>query len=58
MKITKKLLLPLLAALCLGLSACAPKAMEAFAAWQPEISLYAGDSREFARRQEPYRLYE
>ncbi|MCI8652474.1 MAG: CAP domain-containing protein [Angelakisella sp.] len=46
MKITKKLLLPLLAALCLGLSACAPKAMEAFAAWQPEISLYAGDSWE------------
>ncbi len=32
--------------LCLGLLGCAPKAMEAFAAWQPEISLYAGDSWE------------
>ena len=46
MKITKTLLPALAAALCLGLCACSPKTMEAFAAWQPEIRLYAGDSWE------------
>ena len=47
MKIWKPLLcLVLMTSLCLGLLGCAPKAMEVFAAWQPEISLYAGDSWE------------
>lgn len=47
MKITKLTrLLAMAAALCLGLMGCAPKAMEAFAAWQPEIVLYPGDTWE------------
>lgn len=47
MKITKATrLLAVAAALCLGLPGCAPKAMEAFAAWQPEIVLYPGDTWE------------
>lgn len=35
-----------IAALCLCLPGCDPKAMEAFAAWQPEIVLYPGDTWE------------
>lgn len=47
MKINRSFLCPALALiLCLALFGCAPKAMETFAAWQPEISLYAGDSWE------------
>lgn len=34
------------AALCLLLAACSPKAMETFSAWQPEITLYPGDTWE------------
>lgn len=32
--------------LALSLPGCAPKAMETFSAWQPEITLYAGDTWE------------
>lgn len=47
MKINRSFLRPALALiLCLALFGCSPKAMETFAAWQPEISLYAGDSWE------------
>lgn len=36
----------LAAALCLLAAGCAPKAMEAFSAWQPEITLTVGDTWE------------
>lgn len=45
MKISRPVrLLAVAAALCLGLLGCEPKAMTAFAAWQPEIVLYPGDT--------------
>lgn len=45
MKISRPVrLLAVAAALCLGLLGCEPKAMAAFAAWQPEIVLYPGDT--------------
>lgn len=47
MKMTKAMrLLAVAAALCLGLLGCSPKAMEAFAAWQPEILLHPGETWE------------